>query len=118
VALEVPQPRWATESPIDTRQSQGLIHIELASVQDPFWLLGDLESRMVDPAQHDALLESIDRTARGPALLGASSRVLGEAKQEARTAAPILRQNGERSHPGRATAICEAARVVDVVRVG
>jgi SAM-dependent methyltransferase len=77
-------PRWFTTAyfhlPNELAEEladAGLVDVELVAVQGPFWLLGDLASRMADPTQRNGLLESIERISREPSMLGASAHILG-----------------------------------------
>ena len=81
-------PRWFTTAyfhlPSELAEElaqAGLVDIELVAVQGPFWLLSDLEARMADGAQRQALLESIEAISHEPSMLGASSHILGIARR-------------------------------------
>jgi ubiquinone/menaquinone biosynthesis C-methylase UbiE len=59
----------------------GFVDIDLVAVQGPFWLIGDLDARMADPAQQAALLEAVAAIAREPSMLGATGHIIGLARR-------------------------------------
>jgi SAM-dependent methyltransferase len=81
-------PRWFTTAyfhlPSELREELAeaeLVDIELVAVQGPFWLLGNLEARMADTAERQALLESIETISREPSMLGVSAHIIGVARR-------------------------------------
>jgi ubiquinone/menaquinone biosynthesis C-methylase UbiE len=84
-------PRWFTTAyfhlPHELRSEvseAGLVDVELVAIQGPFWLLGDLDTRLADPDQRRALLESIEVISREPSILGASAHILCIARRPSR----------------------------------
>jgi hypothetical protein len=83
-----PDARWFTtayfhrpEELSDELAEAGFVDIDLIAVQGPFLLLGDLEARMDDPAQHEALIEAVAAIAREPSMLGATGHIIGLARR-------------------------------------